>query len=113
MNVPIVGFAPAATNSFIAATSFVLADGTKLEGYCSPDDDSGMDYIQPVLFASGRQVALFPNGDVDSSVIIELAELLAKPERHIFPIRWECLVRVDRRLVGGEITSDDIRGVTV
>ena len=42
--------------AYIARTRFVLADGSEWWGYCSPTDDSGLDYIQPVILTPGGPV---------------------------------------------------------
>src|SRR5262249_34363785 len=38
---------------FLAATEFHLADSTRHLGFCFPADDSGIDYLQPVIVAPG------------------------------------------------------------
>ena len=44
---------------YLAATEFRLADGSKVPGYCSPTDPSGLDYVQPVLFTAAGQMSLW------------------------------------------------------
>ena len=41
---------------YVVSTTFQLADGTVLPGLSSPQDPSGLDYLQPVLFHGGRHV---------------------------------------------------------
>ena len=45
-------------NVYLASTEFHLADGTVLKGFSSPTDDSGLDYVQPVVFLDGKQLPI-------------------------------------------------------
>ena len=94
--------------TLLAATEFHLADGTTATGFCSPADDSGLDYVQPVVFIANKQVPLWrPRLGVDTAARICID--LGKPADSVFPIAWRCLVPVDGAVRAGEITSTDVR----
>jgi hypothetical protein len=91
----------------LAATEFHLADGTAAAGFCSPADDSGLDYVQPVIFIADRQVPLWRpglGGDVAARICLDLG----RPASDVFPIAWRCLVPVDGEVRAGNITSSDV-----
>lgn len=43
---------------FVVRTSFTLSDGSSVAGYCSPTDDSGLDYVQPVIITESGHAPL-------------------------------------------------------
>jgi hypothetical protein len=92
----------------LVATEFHLADGTKATGFCSPADDSGLDYLQPVVFSVDKQIPLWrPELGVHATDRICLDH--GRPAASVFPIAWRCLVPVDGALRVGEITGTDVR----
>lgn len=94
---------------FIAHTQFVLADGTQHVGFCSPCDDSGLDYLQPVIVTPDGQVYFwFDEPPSSDSLQRQWRRLGARSE--IFPIHFRCTVPVDGRFVTGIIESDDLTG---
>jgi hypothetical protein len=92
----------------LAATEFHLADGTTATGFCSPADDSGLDYVQPVAFIADKQVPLWRPG-LGVAAAARICLDLGKPSDRVFPITWRCLVLVDGAVRAGEITSTDVR----
>lgn len=94
---------------FIAHTQFVLADGTQHVGFCSPCDDSGLDYLQPVIVtASGHVYFWFDEPPSRDSLRAQWRRLGARDE--VFPIHFRCTVPVGGRYVTGIINSDDLTG---
>jgi hypothetical protein len=66
----------------IALTQFTLADGTTMCGFCSPGDDSGLDYIQPVIVSEHGRWNLW-----------EGKKKIPKSDKDVFPLVYECLVK--------------------
>ena len=88
---------------FIAATRFVLADGSEWSGYCSPQESSGLDYVIPVVLTeSGPNPLWFevaPSREAES----EWWRRFGRSRDAVFPISWECLVPVDGAVVKGVV----------
>ncbi len=68
----------------IALTQFTLTDGTTMFGFCSPGDDSGLDYIQPVIMSEYGHWNLW-----------EGKKNIPKSDETIFPLVYECLVECE------------------
>ena len=94
---------------YLAATQFRLADGSSLNGFSSPTDDSGLDYVQPVIFYDGRLLRLWN----DQSGVEDLSEVLGKKKSDIYPIRWLSDVRVDGEVRSGSIEIAEIEDEAV
>jgi hypothetical protein len=88
---------------FVAATTFRLANGSELAGLCSPVDPSGLDYLQPVLFAEGRQLPLWSDTRAGSPAPEAVCQELGRPISDVFPLSFMCHVPVDGTLVSGSI----------
>jgi len=84
---------------YLTATEFRLADGTMLSGFSSPTDNSGLDYIQPVIFHGERQLRLWTNRDG----LIDISRELGKKRDEVFPIHWRSLVLVNGNTRSGHI----------
>ena len=92
----------------LAATEFRLADGTKLSGFCSPSDPSGLDYVQPVICTRLGQVALWAE-TLPTRAAVEMAwKPLGKRLDQVFPLQFRCLVPVNKQEVSGVITIDEV-----
>jgi hypothetical protein len=90
---------------FLAATQFELSDSSRHFGFCFPADDSGIDYLQPVILIGSCQVAFWFDRPVAPEVLSEQWRTLGKEPGDIFPVAFQCLVPVDGRVVSGRITS--------
>jgi hypothetical protein len=99
--VPTLGFAEPDHQAYIARTRFVLADGSEWWGYCSPTDDSGLDYMQPVIVTQAGLVRFWHEGLVPESETAHACRLLGRTPEQVFPVRFECVVPFDGRLVAG------------
>lgn len=88
---------------FVAATDFRLADGSCAVGVCSPQDASGLDYIQPVVFTPRGQVRFWHDLDPGDAVLAEEWSRLAKPSEAVFPVTFVCRIPCDGKKVGGTI----------
>jgi len=80
---------------FIVRTKYYLNDNSIMWGYCSPQDDSGLEYTQPVIICGNEHAPLY-----HEKVPIErepgaIYRKLRKTEQEIFPLRLRAEVPVD------------------
>ena len=90
---------------FLAATDFELFDATKHVGFCFPADDSGIDYLQPVIVTGSKPVWFWFEKAVPRETVEDQWKALGKTEAEIFPVGFRCLVPVDGRTVSGRIAN--------
>jgi len=93
---------------FLAATEFELFDSTRYFGFCFPADDSGIDYLQPVIVGPSRQVSFWFDGPVAPEVLASQWTALGKQPDDIFPVAFRCLVPVDGGTVSGRIAGVEV-----
>ena len=48
-------------DGYIVLTQFILQDKTEHLGFCSPQDTSGLDYIQPVIITKNGHLPFYLN----------------------------------------------------
>jgi hypothetical protein len=90
---------------FLAATDFELFDSTRCFGFCFPADDSGLDYIQPVIVSPSRHISFWFDGPASPEALEAQWRALGKRCEDIFPVAFRCLVPVDGRTVSGRIAG--------
>jgi hypothetical protein len=95
---------------YLVRTVFTLSDGTVAVGYCTPTDDSGLDYVQPVLLTGTGHVPLFREVPASSGEPESTCRRLAKPFDRIFPIRYRAEIPVDGHFVHGEVRTVLVAG---
>lgn len=88
---------------YLAATDFELFDSSRHFGFCFPADDSGIDYLQPVILSASGHVSFWFDGPAAPEVLSRQWRALGKEPRDIFPFAFRCLVPVDGRTVSGRI----------
>lgn len=88
---------------FLAATEFELFDSSRHFGFCLPADDTGIDYLQPVILSPSGHVSFWFDGAAAPEVLSSQWRALGKEPREIFPVAFRCLVPVDGRTVSGRI----------
>jgi hypothetical protein len=88
---------------FLAATDFELFDSSRHFGFCFPADDSGIDYLQPVIVSPSGHVNFWFDGPASPAALSKQWKALGKEPREIFPATYRCLVAVDGRTVSGRI----------
>jgi len=88
---------------YVVSTTFILADGTSVPGVCSPQDASGLDYIQPVLFGVDGHVRL-STVRTDAQ---EVAQHLRRRTAAVFPLQFRCNVPVDGVVLSGTIALNE------
>jgi hypothetical protein len=91
----------AEAETFVAVTDFVLGNGQAHIGFCSPVDDSGLDYLQPVIVTPHGQVRLWFDEMPSPSQVARQWAKLDVPESQVFPIRFKCRVLVSGKVVEG------------
>jgi hypothetical protein len=90
---------------FLAATDFDLFDASGHLGFCFPGDDSGIDYLQPVIILEGwGHVNFWFENPVLPAVLTGQWNALGKEPSQIFPVAFRCRVPVDGRAVSGQIS---------
>lgn len=105
---PVAAFENLDREGYIARTRFVLADGSEWWGYCSPQDDSGLDYIQPVILTGAGPVRFWYDKSPPQPEPARACRLLGKRLEQVFPIRFECVVPVEGRQVAGELSRIEV-----
>jgi hypothetical protein len=88
---------------FLAATEFELFDSSRHFGFCFPADDSGIDYLQPVILSATGHVNFWFDGPASPAILASQWRALGKEPREIFPVLYRCLVPVDGRTISGRI----------
>lgn len=87
----------------LAATEFTLCDSSRHLGFCFPVDDSGLDYLQPVILTRAGQVSFWFDGPIAQEVLAAQWNALGKRPEEVFPVQFRCLVPVAGRTVTGVI----------
>lgn len=96
------------TGVFIARTQFVLNNGTQHIGFCSPTDDSGLDYLQPVILTECGPVFFWFDTPPSEESLHAQWHRLGSDHQTIFPVHFRCTVPVDGRYVTGTINESDL-----
>jgi hypothetical protein len=105
---PVASFERPDQEAYIARTRFVLADGSEWWGYCSPTDDSGLDYLQPVIVTANGPVRFWYEAPPAEAEPARACRLLGKRPEQVFPARFECIVSVEGRRVTGKLYRIEI-----
>ena len=74
-------------------------------GFCSPTDDSGLGYVQPVIVTARGHISLWFDEPPPRATIADQWSRLGVIEVDIFPVKYECLIPVDGRTVRGTIAD--------
>jgi len=90
---------------YLAATDFELFDSTAHVGFCFPADDSGIDYLQPVIVSPSGHVNFWFDGPAMPATLSNQWKALGKLPHEIFPVTYRCLVPVDGRTVSGRVDA--------
>ncbi len=89
--------------TFIALTEFFLSNGMRHLGFSSPVDDSGLDYVQPVIVTPAGHVRFWFEDPPSEAKLAEQWQKLGVGPEELFPVRYRCLVPVDGRKIEGTI----------
>jgi hypothetical protein len=101
--IPVDDFERPDREAYIARTRFTLADGSEWWGYCSPTDDSSLDYLQPVILTMGGPVRFWYDEPPAEPEPARACRLLGKRPSEVFPVRFECVVPFEGRRVAGQL----------
>jgi len=96
--------------AYIARTRFIFADGSVHIGFCSPQDASGMDYLQPIIVTSHGHVRLWFDQPPTNADLDKQWTRLGRTPSEIFPVSMECEIPVDGVHMGRLVNLRDIRG---
>ena len=91
--------------SYIVYSSFVAADGQEFLGFCSPEDPSGLDYVQPVIIHEGKYLEMFPNRSLAAVEQKAFLDALETTAEKLFPLKCLPVAKIDGIVV--EITILD------
>lgn len=103
--VPASNFDRADEVAYIVRTKFAFRDGSVHWGFCSPTDDSGLDYIQPVIVTSHGHVPIWSDIPVSQVDQVSRAAALERLPEDVFPLRYECSVPCGGRVHAGTLTG--------
>jgi hypothetical protein len=106
---PVATFNNPDLETYVARTRFLLADGSEWWGFCSPTDDSGLDYIQPVILTPSGPVRFWYDRPAPEPEPARTCRLLCKATDQIFPVRFECIVPFEGRHLTGELPEIGVR----
>jgi hypothetical protein len=98
------------SETYLARTQFALANGAQFAGFCSPTDDSGLDFMQPVILSAAGPIFFWFDEPPSREFLAVQWQRLGVGAAQIFPVHFRCVVPVDGKLVTGVITEDDLTG---
>lgn len=89
--------------NYIVLTNFVLNNGLQLVGFCSPQDPSGLDYIQPTVFTDNGQINFWSDNGWTTENKNEQLEKLKLRHESVFPIKYKTTIKCDGNFYEGTI----------
>jgi hypothetical protein len=96
--------------SYIVYTIFIDSNGNKYEGFCSPEDSSGIDYVQPVIIHNNKHLYFWPNRTLNLTEKELFIHVLNESTYNPFPIKCLPQIKVNNRIINIDIISfDDIK----
>jgi hypothetical protein len=96
---------------YLVRSRFILCDRTEQLGYCSPQDSSGMDYVQPVIIVSGKHLRFWCEDPAEASAeSAEICRVLDRPLARIFPISFVTDAPCDGTYLKGRLERVYSRG---
>jgi hypothetical protein len=95
-----------AEGMFVVQAEFVAADGTRFEGYVSPDEDAEVSFTQPTIVTAEGQVRFWFGGVPPRRDELEAAyRTLGKTAAELFPLRYRGLAEHGGGALEGEIPA--------
>lgn len=94
--------------NYIVLTEFELNNGKKYIGYCSPQDSSGIDYIQPVIFTENGQFAFYRDRQWSEIEKMDFFSSLGLNFTEIFPVKYKTKILCDGKFHCGSIVDFNI-----
>jgi hypothetical protein len=87
----------------ILLTDFTINNGQMFVGFCSPQDTSGLDYIQPVIIAANGQLGFWKYNDWTKEEKKEVLDKLGLEWQQVFPIHYKTRIQCNGKLYNGTI----------
>jgi hypothetical protein len=91
---------------FVVRAVFTLADGSRMQGYCSPPlrGDDSMGTLQPIIVTDRGQVRFWcGTTEPDSKRLTRSYEWLGKDPQLVFPVRFESEVELIGAPIRGSV----------
>jgi len=98
------------SDTFIARTQFVLANGAQFIGFCSPSSGETLDVLQPVIVIPDGLVYFYFEEPPSHETLERQWNRLGAGHEQIFPVHFRCLVPLDGNYITGIIDSEDLTG---
>ena len=92
-------------NCYIVLTEFILNNKIKFIGFCSPQDFSGLDYIQPVILTKVGQVNLYKELAFDEDDKLKDITKLGYTFEEVFPIYFHVKISCDGEFRSGKVAD--------
>ena len=89
----------------IVLTEFKLNNGKKLYGFCSPQEPSGLDYIQPTIISEKGLINLWKENDWTIEEENEILEIFKIDRKSIFPIEYRTMIKCDGEFHYGKLND--------
>jgi hypothetical protein len=90
-------------STYIVLTEFTLNNNVKYMSFCSPQDFSGLDYVQPVLLTDEFQITFFKYGIWTKEEVNEQLDKLQLKREEVFPLSFETKISCDGQFLRGII----------
>ena len=88
---------------YIVLTEFTAQNGKKYLGFCSPQDTSALDYIQPIIISENGQVEFWKNsGWTKDDKKVALTKL-GITNKDLFPIHYRTKIKSNNEFYNGTI----------
>jgi hypothetical protein len=95
-----------ADGMFVVRAELFSADGTRFDGYVSPDEDTDISFTQPTIVTAEGQVRFWFGGVPPTRDELETAyRMLGKTAVELFPVRYRALAEHGGAPLEGEIPA--------
>ena len=93
------------SDNYVVLTEFLLHDKTKYFGFSSPQDTSGLDYIQPVIVTSNGHLPLYFD-TLENINLPDLAnKIINKSIDKIFPLTFVTRIKCDKKYYEAKVDN--------
>ena len=88
---------------YIVLTEFVFNNNNRYQGFCSPKDTSGIDYIQPVVIINNQQLEFYSDTRKNMDIQGKILKQFGLSKNEIFPLIYKTKVKCDGGFLSGKI----------
>ncbi|NVO20829.1 MAG: hypothetical protein HXX13_14100 [Bacteroidetes bacterium] len=92
---------------YIVSTEFQFRNKSRAIGYCSPQDASGLDSLQPVMLIRKEHIPILQNTESDKDNRNHIFRKLGLEPTDIFPILFRTRAKCANEYFEGKITGFD------